>query len=331
LTTGDIIIFTIHHSVFDGTSVSIFLNDLSIAYTNDCPLPVDENVIQCIDTAVHERLMDMTRSQEFWYSQLKDYNFTRSLGLPVDRHCLPTDYRSGFYFATQINFDDDISTAFLDYVILHHVTPFQLAITIFYAFLFKLTDGQDDLCFNFLHANRYRAELQNIIGMFVATLPFRIHLNSHWSFDKLVKHVQENCLSIFEHTHYPLQRILADFQLNYSNVSFLDILFEFLTVSPDINKFFLDGSNLEQVSVERLHEATLFDFNVMFVYHPAIESGKLSCNIYGSRNVFDENTVNNIARRLQAVFSQIFTKSRADQIDKLSLALPDEGMLIYLH
>ncbi|CAF1354197.1 unnamed protein product [Adineta steineri] len=325
LVMGDLIIFLIHHIVFDGASVSTFLNDLSLAYTNDCMLHVDENAIQCIDSTVYERLMDMTQSHEFWNSQLKDYNFTRSLSLPVDRYCLSTDYRSGLHFFTEICFDDDISTAFLEYATLHHITPFQLAMSIFYAFLFKLTDGQDDLCFSCLHANRYRTELQNIIGMFVATLPFRIQINSHWSFENLAKHAQENCLSIFQHTHYPLQHILADFRRNYSNVSFLDILFELVTVSPDINKLSLDGSNLKQVSLERLCEAVLFDVDVIFVYDPTVETGKLSCYVYGSRDVFDETTVNKIGRKLQAVFSQIFTtKSRVNQIDKLSLALPDE-------
>ncbi|CAF3936811.1 unnamed protein product [Adineta steineri] len=327
LIMGDLIIFTIHHIVFDGASISTFLNDLSAIYTNECSLLVDENAIQCIDSAVYERLMDMTQSHEFWYSQLKDYNFARSISLPFDRYCLSTNYRSGFQVVTEIYFDDDISAAFLEYATLHHITPFQLAMSIFYAFLFKLTDEQDDLCFSCLHANRHRTELQNIIGMFVATLPFRIQLNSQWSFENLVKHVQENCLSIFQHTHYPLQYILADFRRNYSNVSFLDILFELMTVSPNISKFSLDESNLEEVFVE--HEATYFDVDAVFVYNSTVESGKLSCIIYGSRDVFDETTVNKIGRKLQTVFSQIFTtKSRVDQIDKLSLALPDEIKVI---
>ncbi|CAF1685360.1 unnamed protein product, partial [Adineta ricciae] len=101
LKVDDLIIFTIHHLVFDGTSVSVFLNDLSFAYANDLSFSMSENLLQCIDTSVYERLIDMTRSRHFWYSQLKDYNFTRSLSLPVDRHCLSMDYRSGSQSATQ--------------------------------------------------------------------------------------------------------------------------------------------------------------------------------------------------------------------------------------
>ena len=66
---------------------------------------------------------------------------------------------------------------------------FQLGLSTLYAFLFKLTHGQDDLCVSCLNANRYRTELQNMIGMFVATLPYRIKIDPQQSFDELVDHV----------------------------------------------------------------------------------------------------------------------------------------------
>ena len=70
--------------------------------------------------------MDMTSSREFWHSQLEGYNFERSLSLPVDRHRLSTDQRSGLASVAQISFDNEISTSFLDYASSHQVTPFQL-------------------------------------------------------------------------------------------------------------------------------------------------------------------------------------------------------------
>ena len=94
-----------------------------------------------------------------------------------------------------------------------------------------------------INANRYRSELQNMIGMFVSTLPYRLQLDSHWSFDELVGHVREKCLSILQHSHYPLQHILADFHLNQSNVSFLETMFDFITVP----------SNVDQLSTSMVH------------------------------------------------------------------------------
>jgi NRPS condensation-like uncharacterized protein len=61
LMNGDMILFNIHHSAFDGTSTSIFLHDFSLTYKNDCLLPMGENTFQYIDYSIYEHQMDMSR------------------------------------------------------------------------------------------------------------------------------------------------------------------------------------------------------------------------------------------------------------------------------
>jgi hypothetical protein len=332
LSKDDSILFTIHHSVFDGTSTSIFLQDLSLAYETNYSLPMNDNTLQYIDYSVHERLMDITSSREFWHSELEGYNFERPLLLPFDRHRLSSDQRSGFASSAQISFDNDISTAFVDYASSHQVTPFQLGLATFYAFLFKLTHGENDLCISCLHANRYKTELQNMIGMFVTTLPYRIRLDPQWSFDVLVKHVREKCLSILEHSHYPLQHILADFHVNQSNVSFLEIVFDFIILSPNSNELSFDGASLEHVSPQKLSQVAQFDLKVLFLYNPTLDNGKLSCQFVCSREVFEHSTVAKIARRFQYLFEQLFLTDIAvggintwhTPISKLNLILLEE-------
>ena len=269
----------------------------------------------------------------FGIRNLEGYNLEHPLSLPVDRHRSSTDQRSGLASVAQISFDNDISTAFLNYASSHQVTPFQLGLAIFYAFLFKLTHGQNDLCISCLNANRYRTELQNMIGMFVATLPYRIQLDSHWSFDELVKHVREKCLSILEHSHYPLQHILADSHLNQSNVPFLEtILTLSLFLQISINYLSMDA-NLEQISLQQSYEVAKFDFMLTFVYNPTSDDDKLSCSFVCSRDLFEETTVTQIARRFQHLFEQIFRSKSTDirmdpiitSINKLSLILPEEA------
>ena len=333
LTNDDLILFSIHHSVFDGASTSIFIRDFALAYENNCSLSMDDNTLQYIDYSVHERLIDMTLSREFWHSQLQGCNLEHPLSLPIDRQRDSTNQRSGLASTAQIIFDNEISLLFLNYASLHNLTPFQLGLATFYTFLFKLTHGETDLCIASINANRYRNELENMIGMFVSTLPYRIQLDSRWSFDELVKHVREKCLSILEHSHYPLQHILADFQLNQSNVSFLETMFDFITVSSNVDHFSMNDACLEQVSIEQSYEVAKFDFSVTFIYNPTSDDDKLSCSFVCSRDLFEETTVAQIARRFQYLFEQLFrTKStdiRMDPIitsmNKLSLILPEEA------
>ncbi|CAF1559959.1 unnamed protein product, partial [Adineta steineri] len=333
ITNSDVLLIAFHHAAFDRASFSIFSNDLCFAYsTNAISIEDDDESLQYIDYSIHERLIDMTKSREFWYLQLEEYNFESHLLLPVDRHRLSNDHRSSSASVTQISFDNEISQSFLDYASIRHVTPFQLGLSILYAFLFKLIHGENDLCISCLNANRYRTELQNIMGMFVSTLPYRLQLDRHCLFDDLVKYVQEKCLSILEHSHYPLQYILANLHINQSNISFLETVYDFITLSPQSDELSLDEASFKQVSLERSFEVAKFDFMLMFVYNPILENNRLSFRLTCSHDLFDEITVTNIGRRLEYFFQQLFSSNETiNQIDrgftfmsKLDLILPEE-------
>ncbi|CAF4041132.1 unnamed protein product, partial [Adineta steineri] len=333
LTKNDLILFTVHHAMFDGASTSVFLRDLSLAYQSDDSLSMDDKLLNYIDYSVHEHIMDMSLSREFWHSQLEEYNIECSLLLPFDRQRSSTNQqRSGSASTAEIIFDNDICTSFLNYASSHHLTLFQLGLSIFYVFLFKLTHGETDLCIGSINANRYRSELVNMIGMFVSTLPYRLEIDSSWSFDELVQYVREKCLSILEHSHYPLQHILGDNRVNQSNVSFLGTMFDFITVSKDTNNLCLNGINLEEVLLNKFYVMAKFDFSLNFIYNPSLDDNQLCCSFVCSSDLFDERTVAVISQRFQHVLELLFsTNSNINQTDilvspitKLSLVLPEE-------
>ncbi|CAF4192798.1 unnamed protein product [Adineta steineri] len=332
LTKDDLILFTIHHACFDGASTSIFIRDLSLAYQSDDLLPMDDDSLQYIDYSIHEHIMDMSLSQEFWLLELKGYNLARQLSLPIDRQRSSIDQRSGSASTVEITFDNELSTSFLNYASSHHLTLFQLGLSIFYVFLFKLTHGESDLCIGSINANRYRSELVNMIGMFVSTLPYRLEIDSHWSFDEVVRYVQEKCLSILEHSHYPLQHILSDLHVTQSNVSFLEIMFDFITVSRGVNDLCLNGVTLEQASLNDSYEMAKFDFSLNFIYNSLSDDNHLSCSFVCSRDIFDGTTVTNIGRRFQHVLEQLFSSNSisncidlySTSISKIDLILPEE-------
>ncbi|CAF4138709.1 unnamed protein product [Adineta steineri] len=329
----DVLLIAFHHAAFDRTSSSIFFNDLCLAYnTNAISIENDES-LQYIDYSIHERLIDMKTSRKFWYLHLAEYSLESRLSLLVDRRRIFNEHRSSSASITQISFDNDISQSFLDYASIHHVTPFQLGLTILYAFLFKLTHGENDLCISCLNANRYKTELHNIMGMFVSTLPYRIQLDPHWSFDDLVEYVRENCLSIFEHSHYPLQHILANIHTDQSNISFLETMYDFITISSHSDELSLVDSSLKQVSFEQSFEVAKFDFMLTFIYNPILENNRLAFRLTCSHDLFDEITVTEIGRRLEYCFQQLFSTNenmnRMDtcfiSISKFDVILPEES------
>ncbi|CAF3941566.1 unnamed protein product, partial [Adineta steineri] len=334
LTENDHLLISIHHAMFDGASESVFLHDLSLAYQSHDPLSMDGDKLNYIDYSVHEHIMDMSLSRQFWHSQIERYNIECSLSLPVDRQRSSTSQqRSGLASIAEITFDNELCTSFLNDASSHHLTLFQLGLSIFYVFLFKLSHGETDLCIGSINANRYRSELVNMIGMFVSTLPYRVELDPSWSFDELVQHVRGKCLSILEHSHYPLQRILSDNELNQSKVSFLETMFDFVTVSKDVDHLSLSGANLERISLEQSAEMSKFDFSLTFVYNPLSDKKRLSCRFVCSRDLYEKSTISQIAQRFQYMCEQLFQtqpsnipmNDMSSSINKLSLILPEEA------
>ncbi|CAF4208412.1 unnamed protein product [Adineta steineri] len=337
LTKDDLILFTIHHACFDGTSTSIFIRDLSLAYQSDDSQVVssmDDSSLNYIDYSVYEHIIDMSLSREFWHSQLEGYNIECSLSLPVDRQRSSTNRQQSRLASTaEITFANKLCTSFLNYASSHHLTLFQLGLSILYVFLFKLCHGQSDLCISSINANRYRSELVNLIGMFVSTLPYRVELNPHWSFDELVQHVREKCLSILAHSHYPLQHILGDNRLNQSNVSFLETMFDFITVSKDVEHLCLSDTNLEQVSLKQSAEVSKFDFSLTFEYNALSDNKRLSCGFVCSHDLFESSSVSKIAERFEYMFEQLFQTQSSNiaemdvssSINNLCVILPDEA------
>ncbi|CAF4197010.1 unnamed protein product, partial [Adineta steineri] len=334
ITNSDVLLIVFHHAAFDRASRSIFFNDLCLAYNTYAILTEDDESLQYIDYSIHERLLDMTVSRQFWYLQFERYNVEHRLSLPADRHRLFNNHRSSSASFTQISFDNEISQLFLDYASIHHMTPFQLGLSVLYAFLFKLTHGENDLCISCLNANRYKSELQNIMGMFVSTLPYRIQLDPHWSFDELVKFVRKKCLSILEHSYYPLQHILANLHLDQSNISFLETMYDFMTLSSQSDELSLDGASLKQSPFEESFEVAKFDFMLTFMYNPILENNRLSFRLTCSHDLFDEITVTKIGRRLEYCFQQLFSSNKSinridtyfTSISKFDLILLEETL-----
>ncbi|CAF4202876.1 unnamed protein product, partial [Adineta steineri] len=165
------------------------------------------------------------------------------------------------------------------------------------------------------------------------TLPFRVELDPGWSFNEVVKYVQEKCLSILEHSHYPLQHILGDNLLNQSSVSFLETMFDFISVSKDVEHLCLNNTNLEQMSLKQSTEVSKFDFSLTFVYNPLSDNKRLSYRFICSHDLFEKSTVSQITQRFQYMFEQVFQTQSSNipvmnvtsSINKVSLILPEEA------
>ncbi|CAF4307761.1 unnamed protein product, partial [Adineta steineri] len=218
--------------------------------------------------------------------------------------------------------------SFLSYASPHEITPFQLGLAMFYIFMFKLTNGTTDLCTACTSANRYRSELQKLVGMFVATLPYRHEINPYNSLKQFVEQVREKCFSIIEHSHYPLQHILADSQHLQSTMNFLENEFDFVTHSLDTNKLNLSNSKFEVNPTQRIDDVAKFDWSLTFIYSPSAVQDIMSIVLICSQDLFNQNTIDILGSRFLLLFQQLFeSNSLSHSLYDLSIILPHERIL----
>ncbi len=276
----------------------------------------------------------MTGANTFWLDTLHNCHLDRSLPLPYDRYRLVNEPRSGRGISVSFDFGQHLSYHFLTYASSNNM-PFEyLALGCYYTFLFKLTNGERDLCIGMNTHGRYKEELIPIIGMFVNAIPLRCQLDPHWSLHQLFKQVQQMMMSSRKYSYFPLQRILVQHP-NASKPAFLDTTFEFhSSENQNIdNEIMIGSSRLHlmpmSIKISENEIMSKFDFALTIQYNES--NNQLSCTIDASIDLFGATTVDKIAQRFHSMFEQLFNITDIQMkksIYELSLILPCERLLM---
>ncbi|CAF3939589.1 unnamed protein product [Rotaria sp. Silwood1] len=314
--------------------MGVFLHDLNQAYSTG-QITIDDNSLRrYLDYAIIEQQMPMTAASMYWRDTLRGYNINHSLPLPFDRYRLSDERRTGRGVSFSFDFGEDISHDFLSYSLSNDITIEQLALASYYAFLFKLTNGESDLCIGMNTHGRYKEELMSVIGLFVNNIPLRCQLDPHWSFHQLAEHVKEIITSSLEYSYFPLQRILAQHP-NATKPVFLETSFEFqsYTSTSGNNEITIGNARLIappfSIKIDEYEIMSKFDF-VLTIQHD-LDTDQLSCTINASLDLFDKITVDRMSQRFCSMLEQLLNindNQMKKPIYELSLVLPDEKLLM---
>ncbi|CAF1553562.1 unnamed protein product, partial [Adineta steineri] len=333
LSHKDLLIFNFHHALFDFPSMQVFHHDLNQAYTTGQLLYDDNSDLRYLDYAVTEQQMSMTGASMFWLHALHDCKLDQTLPLPFDRYRLSNEHRTGRGTSVSFHFGQDLSHDFLTHASSNNISLEHLTFAINFIFLFKLTNGQTDLCLAMnINNNRYRDELKSIIGLFENIVPLRCQLDPHWCFHELLKHVQDITTNSMKYSYFPLQRILNQHP-HISKHAFLDISLEFISYENNNTVMIGDsqlvpGSFSFNIKEDEILSASDFSLSI---YHD-INMNQLSCTINASLDIFNRNTAEKISQRFHFILHQLSASVVDNQMNKpiyeLSLILPNERYLM---
>ncbi|CAF4012080.1 unnamed protein product, partial [Rotaria sp. Silwood2] len=316
--------------------MDVFLYDLDQAYRTG-QLPTDNNsLLRYLDYATIEQHSSMTAASMFWSDALRACKIDHSLPLPFDRYRLSDEHRTGRGTCISFDFGEDLSRALITYSSSNDITPRQLTLAIYYVFLFKLTNGESDLCIGMNTNERYKEELMLVIGTFVNAIPLRCQLDPHWSFSQLSHDVKEIITNSLKHSYFPLQRILTQHS-NVAKPAFLQTSFEFLPYTATSSKKEVMIGNARFVgapfSIDIGEDEVLSKLDFTLTIQHDMDSNQLSCERCSAKlikllesNIDERCHIWNLCGPAETTLQSIFHRvnSKADkEIIPLGVPLPN--------
>lgn len=205
-----LLLLNMHHIISDGTSLSIFIEELCQLYNKENNLP--ELTITYKDFAVWENNKlnsdEFNQDKEFWVNQFQDE--IPLLNMPTNYTRPSVQSFEGDNVFSQI--DCNLTLKLNEVSKQLGITPYMLLLSVYYILLYKYT-GQNDIVIGSPIVGRDNVQLTNIIGMFVNSLALRNKIDSSMSFKDFATEIKKNCLKAFEHQTYPFDELVSALEI----------------------------------------------------------------------------------------------------------------------
>ncbi|MBV9180225.1 MAG: non-ribosomal peptide synthetase, partial [Acidobacteria bacterium] len=202
-----VLLLTLHHIIFDGWSRRILVGELAAAYDAYCsgqPPTLAPPKLQYADYAVWQRKRFqgavLEKHVSYWRERLA--GIPSRLDLPVSRSRPLTQTFDGAKLPIRIS--SQLTEQLKSFSHERGVTPFMTLLAGFQTLLWRYSN-QNDIVVGTPIANRNRAEIEEIIGLFTNTLVLRTQFSAGVNFDDVLAEVKETTLGAYEHQDLPFE------------------------------------------------------------------------------------------------------------------------------
>ncbi|MDH6579155.1 amino acid adenylation domain-containing protein [Kitasatospora sp. MAP5-34] len=313
------LLLTMHHTVFDGSSMDVMMRELTALYSaflrgDDDPLP--PLPLQYADYARRQReWMDgteQTAQADYWQQNLA--GAPPLLELPTDRPRPPEQDHHGGRVA--INLDEELTAGLRTLARQHGGTLFVAALTGWSLMLSRLA-GETDLVVGVPTANRRSRDLAGLIGFFVNSLAVRVDLSDAPTVSTALGRTRAAVRGALDHQDLPFERVVELVNPPRSNAH--SPLFQTMFAWQPSRSGLLDLPGIEADPLEIPFAAAKFDLALSL----AEEDGRLVGHLDYATALFDHESAERYAGYLRRVLAQMVAEPDR-QVAELTLMAPDE-------
>jgi len=323
-----ILLLTIHHIVCDGWSISLLINELSTlyeAFSSGKASPLPELAIQYADFAHWQRqwLSGEVLEQQvnYWKQQLA--GAPALLQLPIDRPRPRIQSVRGKTFSFTLSKSQSDQLRALSGQVGATGTParFTLFMTLQAALatlLFRYS-AQEDILVGTPIANRTRAEIEPLVGLFINTLVLRTAFQDDPTFLEVLNQVRFTALEAYKHQDLPFELLVERLQpaRTLSHSPFFQVMF-ILQNTPDEN-LVLKELTLMPMELESI--TAKFDLTLNIDENDGL--GGMSGWWEYNCDLFDAETIERMTAHFQTLLAAIIANP-FERVSRLSLLTPIE-------
>lgn len=322
--TENILLVSIHHIVFDGWSVGVFFQELSLLYAaysiGESPILPDLPV-QYADFTLWQRqgLDGLLRETQLAYWQNQLANAPVLLELPTDR---PRPATQSFRGASQpFTLSQELSTALISLSHRLNTTLFMVLLAAFQVLLHRYS-GQEDICIGTPVANRSQSQLEALIGFFVNTLVLRTDLSDNPRFEDLLNRVREVSLEAYAHQDLPFEELVEALRptRSLSHTPLFQVMFDFRNTPSPLWK--LPNLAIDELSIGL--ETAQFDLTLSLEQRAQDLIGEWEYNT----DLFDSSTITRMSRHYQTLLESIVASPTQRISDLPLLPEPERHQLV---
>ncbi|PWK11296.1 amino acid adenylation domain-containing protein [Tumebacillus permanentifrigoris] len=292
----------LHHIVGDFWSWQVMLREFQTLYASECAghgeaLP--PLTVQYTDYAAwqNERLEQgqLQAAQAYWLETLGGE--LPVLDLPTDHPRSAVMQSEGQQVRQPI--DAELATKLQALTQQGDATLFLVLLAATGILLSRLS-GQSDLVIGTPEAGRNLLELEGLVGLFINTLPLRLHVEAGQSFLNVLEQVKQRALQAYEHHEYPFDQLVEDINpvRDLSRTPIFSVMFQVLRDGDDR---FPEVAGLHMRPVELDVSATKFDLQIDFVERP----NTMECLFTYRTDLYERETVERWMSHLLLLLQEI--------------------------
>jgi thioesterase domain-containing protein len=294
-----VLLVTVHHSVFDGWSVGVFVDELAAlypAFAEGLASPLPEITFNYAEYAIEQlgAFQDDTSSQlEYWKQTLAELpRFELEADHP--RPAVPT---SNGAIASML-LPRELTTALSALSAKHGATLFMTALVALNAMLHWRT-RKKDIVLGTPVAGRKRVQCENLIGLFINVLVLRSDLSGDPTFVELLARSRKTVLGALTNQDLPFERLVDELRprrsLNLNPLFSVNFIYQRAFVRNQ------EFHGIALTDIPSVSPGALYDLNFFMVER--VDGWRASCEY--NTNLYDTSTVERMLEQFRAILACI--------------------------